>query len=72
MTSRGAWLRDLERSLAEDQSGNELATALVVLASVAGQSSISWLGATMKLARSSRSLTRATAPSAPRRAYLKS
>ena len=37
MTSRGAWLRDLERSLAEDQSGNELATALVVLASVAGQ-----------------------------------
>jgi hypothetical protein len=37
VTSRGAWLRDLERSLAEDQSGNELATALVVLASVAGQ-----------------------------------
>ena len=37
MTSRGAWLRDLERSLAEDQSGNELATVLVVLASVAGQ-----------------------------------
>lgn len=37
MTGRGAWLRDLERSLAEDQSGNELATALVVLASVAGQ-----------------------------------
>ena len=37
MTTRGAWLRDLERSLAEDQSGNELATALVVLASVAGQ-----------------------------------
>ena len=37
MTSRGAWLRDLEHSLAEDQSGNELATALVVLASVAGQ-----------------------------------
>ena len=37
MTSRGAWLRDLERLLAEDQSGNELATALVVLASVAGQ-----------------------------------
>ena len=37
MTSRGAWLRDLEHALAEDQSGNELATALVVLASVAGQ-----------------------------------
>ena len=37
MTSRGAWLRALEHSLAEDQSGNELATALVVLASVAGQ-----------------------------------
>jgi len=37
VTTRGAWLRDLERSLAEDQSGNELATALVVLASVAGQ-----------------------------------
>ena len=37
MTGRGAWLRDLERSLAEDQSGNELATVLVVLASVAGQ-----------------------------------
>jgi len=37
VTSRGAWLRDLEHSLAEDQSGNELATALVVLASVAGQ-----------------------------------
>jgi hypothetical protein len=37
VTGRGAWLRDLERSLAEDQSGNELATALVVLASVAGQ-----------------------------------
>ena len=37
MTSRGDWLRDLERSLAVDQSGNELATALVVLASVAGQ-----------------------------------
>jgi hypothetical protein len=37
VTGRGAWLRDLERSLAEDQSGNELATVLVVLASVAGQ-----------------------------------
>jgi hypothetical protein len=37
VSSRGAWLRDLEHSLAEDQSGNELATALVVLASVAGQ-----------------------------------
>ena len=32
-----AWLRDLEGTLAEDESGDELATALVVLASVAGQ-----------------------------------
>ena len=37
MTSRSAWLRDLEGSLAEDEGGDELATALVVLASVAGQ-----------------------------------
>lgn len=37
MSSRAAWLRDLERSLAADESGDELATALVVLASVAGQ-----------------------------------
>jgi hypothetical protein len=34
--SRAAWLLGLERSLAEDESGDELATALVVLASVAG------------------------------------
>ncbi|HEX5468788.1 MAG TPA: hypothetical protein VFW80_07050 [Gaiellaceae bacterium] len=32
-----AWLSDLERSLAEDESGENLATALVVLASVAGR-----------------------------------
>jgi hypothetical protein len=31
------WLRDLERSLAEDDSGEGLPTALIVLASVAGQ-----------------------------------
>ena len=37
MRSRAAWLRDLEGTLAEDESGDELATALVVLASVAGQ-----------------------------------
>ncbi len=37
MSSRGSWLQDLESSLAEDESGDELATALVVLASVAGQ-----------------------------------
>ena len=37
MTSRAAWLRDLEDSLAEDESGDELATAVVVLATVAGQ-----------------------------------
>ena len=37
MSSRAAWLRDLEGTLAEDESGDELATALVVLASVAGQ-----------------------------------
>ena len=37
MSGRGSWLRDLEGSLAEDESGDELATALVVLASVAGQ-----------------------------------
>ena len=37
MSSGAAWLRDLEASLAEDESGDELATALVVLASVAGQ-----------------------------------
>jgi hypothetical protein len=30
------WLANLERSLAEDESGDELAIALVVLASVAG------------------------------------
>ena len=35
--SRAAWLLGLERSLAEDEGGGELATALVVLASVAGQ-----------------------------------
>jgi hypothetical protein len=37
VTSRAAWLRDLEDSLAEDESGDELATAVVVLATVAGQ-----------------------------------
>ena len=37
MSSKTAWLRDLERTLAEDESGDELATALVLLASVAGQ-----------------------------------
>ena len=37
MRSRAAWLRDLEGTLAEDESDDELATALVVLASVAGQ-----------------------------------
>jgi len=37
VTSRAAWLRDLEGSLADDDSGDELATALVVLASVAGE-----------------------------------
>lgn len=37
MSSRGSWLRDLESLLAEDESGDELATGLVVLASVAGQ-----------------------------------
>jgi hypothetical protein len=37
VSSRAAWLRDLEGTLAEDESGDELATALVVLASVAGQ-----------------------------------
>lgn len=35
--SRAAWLLGLEQSLSEDESGDELATALVVLASVAGQ-----------------------------------
>jgi hypothetical protein len=35
--SRAAWLLGLERSLAEDEGGEELATALVVLASVAGR-----------------------------------
>ena len=35
--SRAAWLLGLERSLAEDEGGAELATALVVLASVAGR-----------------------------------
>jgi len=35
--SRAAWLQGLEGSLAEDDTGGELATALVVLASVAGQ-----------------------------------
>jgi hypothetical protein len=34
----GPWLASLERSLAEDEGGEELAIALVVLASVAGQS----------------------------------
>ena len=37
MSSAAAWLRDLEGTLAEDESGDELATALVVLASVAGR-----------------------------------
>ena len=37
MSSRGSWLRELESLLAEDESGDELATGLVVLASVAGQ-----------------------------------
>jgi hypothetical protein len=37
VSSRGPWLRNLESALAEDESGDELATALVVLASVAGQ-----------------------------------
>ena len=32
-----AWLADLERALAEDDEGEELPTALVVLASVAGR-----------------------------------
>ena len=35
--SQAAWLLALERSLAADESGEELATALVVLAAVAGQ-----------------------------------
>jgi hypothetical protein len=35
--SRTAWLLGLERSLTEDEGDDELATALVVLASVAGQ-----------------------------------
>ena len=35
--SRAAWLLGLERSLGEDDRGDELATTLVVLASVAGQ-----------------------------------
>lgn len=34
--STAVWLLGLEGSLAEDESGDELATALVVLASVAG------------------------------------
>jgi hypothetical protein len=33
----GPWLAQLERSLAEDESGDELPIALVVLASVAGR-----------------------------------
>jgi hypothetical protein len=37
VSGRGSWLRDLEGSLAEDESGDGLATALVVLVSVAGQ-----------------------------------
>ena len=37
MTSWAAWLRDLEGPLADDERGDELATALVVLASVAGE-----------------------------------
>ena len=35
--STAVWLLGLESSLAEDEGGDELATALVVLASVAGQ-----------------------------------
>jgi hypothetical protein len=35
--SRAAWLLGMERSLGQDEGGDELATALVVLASVAGQ-----------------------------------
>ena len=35
--NRAVWLAHLERTLAEDEAGGELATALVVLASVAGQ-----------------------------------
>jgi hypothetical protein len=35
--STAVWLLRLESSLAEDENGDELATALVVLASVAGQ-----------------------------------
>ena len=35
--NRGGWLAELERTLAEDDGGDELPTALVVLASVAGQ-----------------------------------
>ena len=35
--STAVWLLGLEGSLAEDEGGDELATALVVLASVAGQ-----------------------------------
>jgi hypothetical protein len=35
--STAVWLLGLESSLAEDENGDELATALVVLASVAGQ-----------------------------------
>jgi hypothetical protein len=37
VTSRSAWVFDPERSLSGEESGDELATALVVLASVAGQ-----------------------------------
>ena len=37
MTSRAAWLRDLEGSLADDDSGDERGRELVVLASVAGE-----------------------------------
>jgi hypothetical protein len=35
--NRAAWLHELERALAEDETGEELATALVVLSSVAGE-----------------------------------
>ncbi|MEO8291334.1 MAG: hypothetical protein ABI649_10120 [Gaiellaceae bacterium] len=35
--SRFAWLRELESSLADDESGEDLPIALVVLAAVAGQ-----------------------------------
>ena len=35
--SRAVWLLGLEDSLADDETGEELVTALVVLASVAGQ-----------------------------------